>query len=76
MIWSHSPLHCLLQVLEDKFASDLTLRHGFDLHMLVMCNGKERTASEWEVLLGEAGFKLNKIYPTKGIQSIIETEPV
>ena len=63
-------------MLQDDFVSDMTVRHGFDLHMLVMLNGKERTALEWQALLNEAGFKLNKIYPTKGIQSIIETEPV
>lgn len=65
---------CALQVLEDEFVNDMTVRHGFDLHMLVVCGGKERTRSEWEALLGQAGFKLNKIYPSKGIQSMIETE--
>ncbi|KAK9822555.1 hypothetical protein WJX74_004228 [Apatococcus lobatus] len=73
---SQAKLVLIEQVLDDDFVSDLTVRHGFDLHMMAMANGKERTTSEWEALLGQAGFKLNKIFPTKGIQSLIETEPV
>lgn len=65
-----------MQVLENDFVTDLTVRHGFDLHMLVICGGRERTRSDWKALLGQAGFKLNDIYPSKGIQSMIETEPV
>jgi len=32
-----------------------------DLHMLVMPGGRERTASEWEALLGAGGFQLEEI---------------
>lgn len=65
---------CLLQVLKDDFINDVTMAQGFDLHMLVACGGKERTESEWKALLGQAGFKLNNIYPSKALQAMLEAE--
>jgi DNA-binding transcriptional ArsR family regulator len=47
----------------------------FDLNMLVMTGGKERTATEFEQLLAAAGFKLLKITPTNLPTSIIEAQP-
>lgn len=47
-----------------------------DLNMLVMTGGKERTAKEFEELLGAAGFKLLQIIPTDQPTSIIEGQPV
>ncbi|HEX6718486.1 MAG TPA: methyltransferase [Pyrinomonadaceae bacterium] len=47
-----------------------------DLNMLVMTGGKERTAKEFEQLLGTAGFKLTRIIPTDLPFSIVEAEPV
>jgi len=46
-----------------------------DVHMLVMCNGKERTEPEYAALLNGAGFKLNRVVPTKSPISIIEGLP-
>lgn len=43
-----------------------------DLHMMVMCGGRERTASEWIVLLAETGFRLTSITPTESGVSVIE----
>lgn len=47
-----------------------------DLNMLVMTGGKERTAKEFEQLLGAAGFKLLRVIPTELPTSIVEAEPV
>ena len=47
----------------------------FDLNMLVMTGGKERTAKEFEKLLAGAGFKLLRVIPTDLPVSIIEGEP-
>ena len=43
-----------------------------DLEMLMAPGGKERTAAEFETLLGDSGFKLTRIIPTKGMMSIVE----
>ena len=47
-----------------------------DLNMLVMTGGKERTAKEFEQLLGAAGFKLLRVIPTDLPTAIIEAHPV
>jgi hypothetical protein len=44
----------------------------FDLIMLVMTGGRERTEQEWTDLLNKGGFKLNRIIPTDSFLSIIE----
>jgi len=44
----------------------------FDLIMLVMTGGRERTETEWRELLGKAGFKIDRIIPTASFLSIIE----
>jgi hypothetical protein len=48
----------------------------FDLNMLVMTGGKERTEKEFAQLLNAAGFKLRRVIPMKVPASIIEAEPV
>lgn len=48
----------------------------FDLNMMVMTGGKERTEKEFAQLLGAAGFKLLRVIPTKVPTSIVEAEPV
>jgi SAM-dependent methyltransferase len=48
-----------------------------DLHMLTLLHGQERTAAEYERLLGAAGFRLGRVVPTKspaGV-SVIEAMP-
>jgi PPOX class F420-dependent enzyme/OxyR family protein len=46
-----------------------------DLIMLVNLGGRERTAAEWEDLLGAAGFELARVVPTRAGVSIIEAVP-
>ena len=43
-----------------------------DLEMLVSPGGVERTAAEFQQLLADSGFRLNRIIPTMGPMSIIE----
>lgn len=44
----------------------------FDLIMLTMTGGRERTETEWRELLGKAGYKIDRIIPTESFLSIIE----
>jgi hypothetical protein len=48
----------------------------FDLNMMVMTGGKERTEKEFAQLLSAAGFKLRRVIPTRVPTSIVEAEPV
>lgn len=49
----------------------------FDMTMLVLTSGgRERTETEFQELLVEAGFHLAKVTPTKATVSIIEAVPV
>jgi hypothetical protein len=43
-----------------------------DVMMLVGPGGQERTAEEYDALLGKAGFRLNRIVPTASAVSVIE----
>lgn len=43
-----------------------------DLEMLIAPGGVERTPSEYEKLLADSGFKLNRIIPTAGPMSVVE----
>jgi hypothetical protein len=47
-----------------------------DLEMMVLCDGKERTESEYRELLAGAGFRLSRIVPTEGPHSLVEANPV
>jgi len=47
----------------------------FDLNMMVMTGGKERTAAEFEKLVSAAGFKLLQVIPTELPTGIIVAEP-
>jgi hypothetical protein len=47
-----------------------------DIHMLVCAGGRERTRAEYAALLGEAGFKLERVVPTAAGPSIIEAIPI
>ena len=48
----------------------------FDLNMLVMTGGKERTKKEFAQILSAAGLKLLRVIPTEVPTSIVEAEPV
>lgn len=47
-----------------------------DLNMMVLSGGQERTAEEFDVLLTAAGFRLNRILPTRSSSSVVEAVPV
>lgn len=47
----------------------------FDLNMLVMTGGKERTRQEFAELFAAAGLKLVRVIPTDLPTSIVEAEP-
>jgi hypothetical protein len=47
-----------------------------DVAMLAYNGGRERSAAEWEVLLGTAGFRLQRTIPTRAEQSILECFPI
>ena len=44
----------------------------FDLIMLVMTGGRERTEKEWTDLLSKAGYRVERIIPTDSFLSLIE----
>jgi hypothetical protein len=44
----------------------------FDLNMLVMTGGQERTQSEYGALLATAGFRLNRVVPTGSPFHVLE----
>lgn len=48
----------------------------FDMIMMVLPDGMERTAAEFDALLGKAGFRLTEITPTQSPVSVIEARPV
>ena len=43
-----------------------------DMAMLVLLGGQERTEAEYASLLGEAGFHLARVIPTRTQDSVIE----
>ena len=45
-----------------------------DLNMLVMLDGRERTAGEYGDLLRAAGFAIARVIPTEGMFGVIEAE--
>jgi CTP:molybdopterin cytidylyltransferase MocA len=48
-----------------------------DLEMLAVVGGRERTAAEYEALLAESGFTLDRIVPLEGMPwSVIEASAV
>jgi hypothetical protein len=48
-----------------------------DVHMLVQYgDAKERTEMQFEQLLLAAGFKLNKLLPTKSLFFVLEASPL
>lgn len=46
-----------------------------DLNMLVLPGGQERTEAEYRQLYAEAGFRLERVVPTKAEVSIVEGRP-
>ncbi|KAK7300846.1 hypothetical protein RJT34_11697 [Clitoria ternatea] len=47
----------------------------FDMLMMVLVTGKERTRKEWDKLISSVGFNSYKITPILGLRSVIEIYP-
>ncbi|MCD9637567.1 hypothetical protein HAX54_020934 [Datura stramonium] len=60
---------------DDEEADMTEMKLIFDVLMMVVLNGKERTEKEWEKLFLEAGFTTYKITPVFGLRSLIEVFP-
>jgi len=56
--------------------SEPALSIWLDLLMLVVSGGKERTATEFRRLLGEAGFELDRIIPTQSMNQLLIGRPI
>lgn len=57
-------------------ANQHSMSKFFDLNMLVMTGGRERTTSEFKALFEAAGFSLTRVVPTDSEFSLIEGAPV
>ncbi|XVF40413.1 hypothetical protein PTKIN_Ptkin01aG0111800 [Pterospermum kingtungense] len=61
---------------EEKDERDLTeAKLFFDMLMMVVVTGRERTEQDWEKLFKAAGFSDYKITPLFGLRSLIEVYP-
>lgn len=73
---------CKLLLVESCLASNsMTTTHTprmcADIHMLVHYgDAKERTEQQFEELLVAAGFRLNRVIPTKSMFFVLEASPV
>lgn len=71
-----SKLLILEPCIADSMQSMHTPRLVHDLTMLVQFgDAKERDEREFEQLLGAAGFRLERVIPTKGLFFIVEAVP-
>jgi hypothetical protein len=48
----------------------------YDLILLAMTGGRERTAEEYAALIGQAGFRIERVVPTRLDLSVIDAVPV
>jgi hypothetical protein len=48
----------------------------FDINMMIMTEGRERTEDEYRKLFSAAGFILTRVVPTQSSLSIVEGSPV
>lgn len=65
----------LLEMVLPERASSF-IGHLLDLEMLLMVSGRERTRSEYEQLLRQAGFQLTRVIPTVSPLSVVEAVAV
>jgi hypothetical protein len=69
----HSKLLVIEQVVPE--GNEPSLSKLYDLHMMVLHGGRERTEPEFRDLLGKADFTLSRIIATTAPRSIIEALP-
>jgi hypothetical protein len=48
----------------------------YDLLMLILFAGKERTEAEFRSLLAKSGFELERVVPTASLLNVLEARPV
>jgi DNA-binding PadR family transcriptional regulator len=48
----------------------------FDIHMMIGCDGRERTQEEFEKLFSESGWKFLKVYSSPAPLKILEAEKI
>ncbi|MFH8748531.1 methyltransferase [Streptomyces rimosus] len=67
-----------LLVIDAVLPADGTPHPAFalDVVMLMMLQGRERTAAEFEGLLEGAGFRMVRVVPTPALTSVVEAEAV
>jgi len=53
-------------------ANEPHLSKFFDLHMMIVLHGKERTMEEWKTLLSQVGLKVRMLHQSFGPLSVIE----
>jgi len=61
------------RVVSDNAPSEAQL---FDINMLVVVGGRERTEAEYRRLLERSGFALIRVVATKSPLSLIEAQPI
>jgi len=47
----------------------------FDMQMLVLAGGRERTREEFQQLLAHSGFRMTVVAPTQSFVSVLEAVP-
>lgn len=64
-------------VVENKKGDDESIETqlSFDMLMMILVKGRERTEKEWAKLFVDAGFRDYKISPILGLRSLIEVYP-
>jgi hypothetical protein len=63
----------LVEMCVPSGTADPVFQRGImDLHMMSALHAKERTAEEWASMVGQAGFKLKGVVPTRGLFSVME----
>lgn len=60
---------------QDDDAEATSTKLFFDMLMMTVVTGRERTEKEWEQLFSKAGFSQHKITPMFGLRSLIEVFP-
>ncbi|KAK3431289.1 hypothetical protein EUGRSUZ_E02638 [Eucalyptus grandis] len=60
---------------QDDDAEATSTKLFFDMLMMTVVTGRERTEKEWEHLFSKAGFSQHKITPMFGLRSLIEVFP-
>lgn len=67
-----------LLIVEAVLPGDNAMHFGnlYDVAMLILLGGKERTEPEYGALLGQAGLRISRIFPTSMPPSVVEVVPV